>query len=342
MTTIRDVAKRAGVAPITVSRVLNNSGYASPETRARVERAAAELNFVPNMLASSLRSNQTQTLALVLSDITNPFWTEVARSVEDEAHRHGYMVIFCNSDEDEGKQEQYLNLLLRRRVDGVLLVPASSSGAAVAALRAHRVQVVVLDRRLPGVEADLVRGDSVGGAHELTAHLLGLGHRRIAVLAGPADVSVVGERVAGYRQALAGAGVAGDDELILYGRFTVESGHEMAQTLLARPQPPTALFAANNFLAIGALRALYAAGLRVPDDVSVAAFDELPYTELRAPFLTVEAQPTRELGSIAVRRLLDRIAEAAQGLPPAPCAEIVLPTRLKVRASTGPPASGRS
>ena len=199
------------------------------------------------------------------------------------------------------------------------------------------MQVVVLDRRLPGVPVDFVHGDSIRGAYELTAHLLGLGHRRIALLAGPADVSVIGERVAGYRQALAEAGVAGDEGLIRYGRFTVESGHEMAQAVLGLAQPPTALFAANNFLAIGALRAVYEAGLRVPEDVSVAAFDELPYTELREPFLTVAAQPTRELGSIAVRRLLDRIAEAAQGMPPTSFEEIVLPTRLIVRASTGPP-----
>ena len=153
------------------------------------------------------------------------------------------------------------------------------------------------------------------------------------MLAGPADVSVIGERVAGYREALAEAGVVGDEGLIRYGRFTVESGHEMAQAMLGLAQPPTALFAANNFLAIGAARgAVYEAGLQVPEDVSVAAFDELPYTELREPFLTVAAQPTRELGSIGVRRLLDRIAEAAQ----APC------TTLAVRGDRAADAAHRA
>ena len=257
MATIRDVAKRAGVAPITVSRVLNRSGYVSPETRARVEAAAAELNFVPNMLAHSLRSNRTQTLALVLTDITNPFWTTVARGVEDEASRHGFIVIFCNTDESEAKQDQYIAALLRRRVDGVLLVPAASSGAAVQALQTQGVKVVVLDRRLPGVAVDVVRGASVTGARRLVEHLIGYGHKRIAILSGPADISVSSERVAGYCHALNAAQVPVDEALITYGSFTVESGYDRAQTVLALRPRPTAIFAANNFIALGALRALH-------------------------------------------------------------------------------------
>lgn len=166
--TIRDVAERAAVAPITVSRVLNNSGYASAAVRARVERAAAELHYVPNMLAHSFRSSRTQTLALVLTDITNPFWTTIARGVEDAASAQGFHVILCNTDESEAKQAQYLSMLMRRRVDGVLLVPATGSGEAVQALRSQHIQVVVLDRRLTGVAVDVVRGASTGGVRMLT------------------------------------------------------------------------------------------------------------------------------------------------------------------------------
>lgn len=329
MPTIRDVAKLANVAPITASRVLSGSGYASAETRARVEQAAAALNYVPNMLAHSLRSNRTQTIALALTDITNPFWTAVARAVEDEANRHGYSVIFCNTDENEAKQRQYISMLLRRRVDGVLLVPASSSGDSVSALQEQGVKVVLLDRTLPGVLADVVRSDSLGGGEMLGAHLLARGHRRIAILAGPADVSVSQDRVAGLRKSLAGADMNLDEELIFFGHFTFESGCDMAQRALALQPRPSALFAGNNFIALGALRVLYDAGLRVPEDMSIVAFDDLPFTELREPLLTAAAQETHMLGKIAVQRLLARVVETES----APCVEIVLPTKLILRSS---------
>lgn len=334
MATIREVAKRAGVAPITVSRVLNNSGYVQAETRVRVEQAAADLHYVPNMLAHSFRSNRTQTLALVVTDITNPFWTTVARGVEDVASQQGFNVIFCNTDENPAKQAQYLDMLLRRRVDGVLLVPAESGGergrAAIHALLAQQVKVVVLDRRIDGVAVDSVRGDSVGGARQLTEHLLALGHCAIGCLSGPANLSVTAERVAGYRQALQAAGVPADDDLVRYGSFTVESGYALTHELLLRTPRPSAIFAANNFLAIGVLRALREAGLRTPDDLSLAVFDDLPASYVAEPFLTVAAQPAYELGAAAATLVLQRVLGAGDQS----VAELVLPTQLIVRAST--------
>lgn len=326
--TVRDVAERAAVAPITVSRVLNNSGYVSAEVRARVEQAAADLHYVPNMLAHSFRSSRTQTLALVLTDITNPFWTTVARGVEDTASAQGFNVILCNTDEDEQKQARYLSMLVRRRVDGVLLVPATNGGEAVRLLQTQRVKVVVLDRRLTGVAVDVVRGASTAGARQLTEHLLTLGHRRIALLAGPASVSVSIERAAGYRQALGEAGIEIAPGLIRFGHFTVESGEAMARAVMA--ERPTAIVAGNNFIAIGALRALRAAGLRVPEDLSMGAFDDLPETYAAEPFLTVVAQPAYELGRTAADLLLKRIEETGGEEPQ----EIVLPMRLILRAST--------
>jgi LacI family transcriptional regulator len=331
-TTIRDVAERAGVAPITVSRVLNNSGYVSAEVRARVEQAAAELHFVPNMLAHSFRSNRTNTLALVLTDIANPFWTTVARGVEDVASEQGYNVIFCNTEESEAKQAQYLSMLVRRQVDGVLLVPAVSNDEAVRMLQAQRVKVVVLDRRIAGGAVDVVRGASTEGARRLTEHLLQLGHRRIAVLAGPEAVSTSRERVAGYCRALEQAGVPPDPKLVHYGHFTIASGSTMTRGLLGQSPRPTAIFAANNFIAIGALRALREAGLAVPEDVSLVVFDDLPESYTWEPFLTVAAQPAYELGKTAATLLLRRIMEPGEAEPQ----EIVLPTQLIVRASTRP------
>ncbi len=330
MTTIRDVARRAGVAPITVSRVLNNSGYVKPETRMRVEQAAADLHYVPNMLAHSFRSNRTNTLALVVTDITNPFWTTVARGVEDVASAAGYSVFFCNTDENEAKQAQYLAALLRRRVDGVLLVPVTSSGEAVRSLQRQEVSVVVLDRCVDDVEVDTVRGDSIGGAYDLVRHLTALGHRAIALLSGPRDLSVSRERAAGYEQALRDGGIAVDETLVQAGTFTVESGAAMMATILERRPDVTAFFAANNFIAAGALQTLRAAGKRVPEDISVVVFDDLPGPFAADPWLTVAAQPAYAMGQTAARRLLQRIAEPA---PPA-AEDIILAGTLILRCST--------
>jgi LacI family transcriptional regulator len=329
MTTIREVAQRAGVAPITVSRVLNNSGYFSQEIKDRVEAAAAELHYVPNMLARSLRSNRTQTVGLVLSDITNPFWTTVARGVEDAASRQGFNVILCNTDEKENKQAEYLSVLLRKRVDGVVLVPARSTPDAVQMIQKQGVQVVVMDRRVPGAEVDVVRGASTQGAYELVAYLLELGHRRIAILSGPENVSTSQERVNGCKQAFAAANRLETAMTVLYGEFTVHSGCTMTQRAVALTPRPTALFAANNFIAIGALKALRELGLRVPEDISVVGFDDLPASLVVEPFLTVAAQPAYAMGQRATELLLQRII--APGVMP--YQEVILPTQLIIRQS---------
>jgi len=329
MTTIREVAKRAGVAPITVSRVLNNSGYFSQESKDRVEAAAAELHYVPNLLARSLRSNRTQTLGLVLSDITNPFWTTVARGVEDAASEQGFTVILCNTDEKERKQAEYLAVLLRKRVDGILLVPARSTPEAVKMIQKQGVQVVVVDRRVPGAEVDVVRGSSTQGAYELVNYLLTLGHRQVAILSGPESVSTAQERVNGCKQAFAAAHVPTAAMTVLYGEFTVESGYTMARQAVALTPRPTALFAANNFIAIGALKALRELSVRVPEDISVVGFDDLPASLVVDPFLTVVAQPAYQMGQCATELLLQRIIAPEA----TPYREVVLPTQLIVRQS---------
>jgi len=329
--TIRDVAKQAGVAPITVSRVVNKSGYVSEETRARVEAAIAELGYVPNIIARSLRSRETRTLALILTDVTNPFWTTLARGVEDAASENGFSVIFCNTDESEDEQSRYLKVVLEKRVDGLLLVPAGESSDQVEFVRSQGVPLVLLDRRVPGVAVDSVRSDSEGAAYQLVRLLTSLGHRRIAILSGPATVSTAADRVAGYRRALVEAGVEPGQHLVYEGAFSVDSGYEMArQALVALPRP-TAFFAANNFIAAGALRALRAAGLNVPDDVALVAFDDLPDSLVVEPFLTVAAQRAYEMGWRATELLLARLA----GTAPQEYQDVILPTELIVRHSSG-------
>jgi LacI family transcriptional regulator len=331
MSTIREVAERAGVSTMTVSRVINRSGYISQETRARVEMAIAELGYVPNTLARSLRFKQTKTLALVITDITNPFFTTIARGVEDAASDRGFNVIFCNTDESEEEQIRYLTVLVQKRVDGVLLVPACSSAEPVAFLQGHAIPVVVLDRRLPGCGVDSVRCDSEAGAYQLVKLLLELGHRRIAALSGAEMVSTALERVLGYRRALAEVGLGDDDALVYHRAFTQVGGFEMAQAALRTAPRPTAFFAANNFIAIGAYRALREAGLRVPEDVAMTAFDDLPSALVLEPFFTVAAQPAYEMGQRATQLLLSRLADQT----PAERQEIILPIELIVRRSSG-------
>ncbi|MGB8648402.1 MAG: LacI family DNA-binding transcriptional regulator [Anaerolineae bacterium] len=337
MTTIEDVAKRAGVSMMTVSRVINGSGDVSPETRERVERVVEELGYVPNALARGLRFKQTKTIALVLTDITNPFFTTIARGVEDVASRQGFSVIFCNTDESEHEEGQYINVLLQKQVDGVLLVPACSSAESISLLQSRGVPVVVLDRRVPGVSVDTVHCNSEQSSYRLVRHLVELGHRRVAVLTGPQIVSTAVERVAGAQRAIREAGLDDDMPLVYYGEFTQASGYHMAQQALAAAPGLTALFATNNFVAMGALRAVREAGLRMPEDVSLVAFDDIPAAFVVEPFLTVISQPAYDVGKRATELLLNRLA----GQGPAQPQEIVLPTEFILRRSSAPPPTTR-
>jgi LacI family transcriptional regulator len=331
MPTIRDVANLAGVAPITVSRVINDSGYVSQKARERVNFAIEQLGYIPNMLGPSLRFKQTMTLAVVITDITNPFWTTVTRGVEDIAQENGYSTILCNTDENEEKQEQYLQMLLRRRTDGILLVPASSSPDPIRLIQRQRIPVVILDRQVSGVNVDIVRADSETGAYHLTKHLLTLGHRRITTLAGPKSTSTAVDRVNGFCRAMKEAGLELCNAQVLWGTFTQGSGYQLAREALANLPQPTALFAANNFIAIGAMQAMQELGIRVPEDVALVAVDDIPPAFTFDPFLTVATQPAREMGQRAVQLLLKNMKEETVH----EYQHIVLPTEMIIRDSSG-------
>jgi LacI family transcriptional regulator len=232
MVTLKDVARRAGVAPITVSRAVNSSGYVAAAVRKRVASAVAALGYVPNTVARSLRSRRTQTLALVLTDITNPYFTTVARGVEDAASDAGFMLIICNTDEREEEEQRYVRMLLQQRVDGVLLVPARGAATSLTLLQRHGIPVVVLDRRAGNSRADCVRCDSEGGGFQLGRLLAALGHRAIALLAGPAGVSTSDDRQTGFLRGLAEAGVARRCR-VYHGEFTQESGYRLAHEAMA-------------------------------------------------------------------------------------------------------------
>jgi LacI family transcriptional regulator len=334
MPTIRDVARLAGVAPITVSRVINKAGYISDDTRLRVEAAIEKLHYIPNSLSRSLRFNKTNMIALIVSDITNPFWTTVTRGVEDACSEHKLHVILCNTDENQDKLDEYVNLLLQKQADGFIVVPTGSSGPLLRNIQKQDVPLVVLDRVLPDLRADVVRCDSERGAYDLTKYLIGLGHQRIAMLSGADLISTAHERVIGYKRAMHEAGLPLDENLMSYGEFKAESGYDRTLAMMQQStNRPTALFAGNNFIAVGVIRALDELELRVPDDVSLVSFDDLPV--LSKPFLTVVSQPPYELGYQAAQLLFERMASTDQDQPTEP-REILLPLEMHIRQSCRP------
>jgi LacI family transcriptional regulator len=267
-----------------------------------------------------------------MTDITNPFFTQIARGVEDSASHSGYTVIYCNTDESEDKEDKYINILLQKQVDGVLLVPARSNSKSVKFLHANEIPLVLIDRTIPDVETDLVRSDSEAGAYNLIRHLIELGHKGIVTITGPQEVSTSSDRVSGYQRAMAEADLE-DLARVYYGTYTQTSGYELAREVLALNSPPTAIFGTNNFISIGVLKALRDAGLGVPEDVSVVGFDDLPTSLVVDPILTVAAQPAYEMGAQATALLLKRISDEL----PEGKQEIILPTEMIVRRSSGPP-----
>lgn len=333
ISTLYDVARVARVSTSTASRYVRGVGYVSPTTGARIEAAMHQVGYRPNAIARSLRHQRTHTLALVVPEIENPFYTTVSRGVEDVANAGGYAVIFCNTDEQEEKQGRYLHALLERQIDGLLFVPCGDATAHCRMLDGANVPYVFIDREVPGTR-DAVLGDNVGGARQLTHHLVSLGHRRIGLVGGNPEDSVSRERRAGYEKALAQDGLAYYPALVREGDWSIESGHRLALDLLDMADPPTALVCGNNLIAVGAILALNHAGRRIPEEMAVVCFDDIELASLIEPFLTVAVQPAYEMGRRAAALLLDRLAKRRDETP----VRDVLPTHLIIRRSCGAPA----
>ena len=332
MVTVRDVAKLAGVAPITVSRVVNNAPGVNSITHKRVTQAIAELHYVPNAMAKSLRSSKTHTIALVLTDVTNPFWTTLVRGVEDTAAKQDYHVILCNTDENPEKEANYISILLQRRVDGILLAPSTQDKQRLISLKHHNIPCVLVDRKVNGFKSDIVRSDSLEGARALTEHLIALGHHRIAIVVGPTGISTADERLAGYRQALQSHGIAIDDRLVKQGSYKQDKSDQFVKELLALEPRPTAIIATNNFMGIGVLQSLRESEILVPDEMALVCFDDIPQASLIYPFLTVCAQDAYKMGVMATELLLERITSKSVRRK---SREIVLGIELIIRKSSG-------
>ncbi len=329
MVTIHDVAVRAGVSATTVSHVVNGTRPVSSQLSERVHEATRELGYQPNALARSLRRKETHTIGLIVPDNSNPFFAEMAHSVEYTAYGSGHAVVLCNSDDDVEREALYLDLLLKRQVDGIVLVAAATSGDSLRALNQRGLPLVVVDRDLPYPAHDCVLTDHEAGGYAATEHLAQLGHKRIACIAGPSDLGSSTGRVAGHRAALRAAGLRVDQSMVVRGDFRDHSGYVATQKLLKRAKPPTAIFACNDLMAIGAMAAARDAGLNVPEDISVVGFDDIHLAGYLNPPLTTIAQPMAELGRGAVELLLERLLD--RSLPPR---RVMLRNRLVIRRTT--------
>jgi LacI family transcriptional regulator len=330
--TIKDVARLSGVSSMTVSRVINGSERVSPETRQRVERAIAELGYVPSRLARGLIRQKTGTLALIVPDVANPFFTLIVRGAEDVARRAGYRMILADSRADLTIERDVIEEMLAHRVEGIMIAPVSDrSKGHLQRLAKYRVDFVLIDRTVSGIESDVVTGDNVGGARRLVEHLISLGHRRIGFITESADVSTARDRREAYEAVLAAAGLPHDSSLIVYSTVDPPGGFEGMRRLLELDEPPTAVFAVNNLVAVGAIEAVRAHRLEVPDDVALVCFDDIEYASRLYPFLTVMAQPAETLGTLGTQLLLERI----EGRAPEQPRVVVLPAQFVVRQSCG-------
>lgn len=328
--TMSDVAARAGVSPATVSRALTG-GSVSDRARERVLRAVDELNYHPNHLARNMRSGSSRIFSLVVSDISNPFFTAIARGAEDVAQANGYALAVFNTDEDPKREASCLSVVSAERSAGLVLASTNQAAESLDHVIRLGIPVVAIDRRVTDLTSDLVTVDNGTAAYEAVTHLIDWGHRRIAIVGGPEAVSTAEERRVGYERALRDHRVAIDPDLVRRGNLRESGGRSETLALLNLAEPPTAIFSVNNLTTLGVIRALREHGVRVPEQISLVAFDDLPIGDLLDPPVTVVKQPTYQIGAKAAELLLRRIGD-----PAAAVQEVLLSARLVVRGSTGP------
>jgi LacI family transcriptional regulator, galactose operon repressor len=331
MVTVANVAQRAGVSAATAARVLSGRGYASEAARRAVLEAAKEIGYVPNHIARSLRTRRTMLAGLLIGDVENSFYAVIAKNVESVAKDAGYQVVLCNSNDDPETESQYLQLLDGMRVDGLIITPTGSNQRHLRRLIENGTVIVQIDRMVEGLNADAVLLDNEAGAMAGVSHLIAAGHTRIGILTGPREVLTARERLEGYERALREHQIPAREELIKAGSFLHDHAFEAATELLRSRPPPTAIFAANNVLAERCYLALDRLGLKVPQDISLVAFDDVPWMSIIRPQLTTVRQPVADMARSATELLLRRLKDNA----PTPSTS-VFRSELIVRGSVAP------
>jgi DNA-binding LacI/PurR family transcriptional regulator len=334
MANMNEIARLARVSLGTVSNVLSGSSTVREPLRKRVMKAVDSLAYQPNQLSRGLRLNKTNIIGMIISDVSNPFFPAVVKGAEDTAFKNGYRLFLCNSDNNFAKEETYLRELQTYLPSGLIIMTSDISGSTRLAetYRKAGAAVVYVDRLPHQWNGDTVTSTNEEGSYEATKYLLGLGHRRLSMISGSSQLTNSGERVQGFLRALRGAGINFSSKYIQEGTFDKESGYEKAQLLLQLNPRPTAIFAANDLLAFGALNAIRDRGLRCPQDVSVIGFDNFDLAEFVTPTLTSVEQSGYALGATAAQVIMDRIRKKS-----GPRMEHILPTTLKLRASVGRP-----
>lgn len=330
--TMRQIAARARVSVGTVSHVINHTAGVREPVRRRVLEAIERLGYRPSLLARGLRRNQTTIIGVIIPDISNPFFPLVVRGVEDIAYQNSYRLMLCNADNDAQKEQVYFDELRAYRMAGLIVIPSADSRLVAAADTAGELPVVCLDRCPEGWKGDSITVDNTEGAYQATRYLLELGHRRIAAITGQLHVTSAVERLKGFKRALREFAVTIAPEYIQEGRFDRLSGYEKSLLLLQFSPRPTAIFAANDLVALGVLAAMRELGLRCPEDVSLTGFDDLELASFTNPALTTVAQPAYQMGARAAALLFERLRGEAL-----PAQHIVMKTALKARDSTAAP-----
>lgn len=309
MPTMREVAEKAEVSITTVSHVINKTRPVSDELSARVLESMDLLGYQPNLLARSLRLGETKTIGVILPDSANPFFAEVARGIEDTGFEEGYSVIICNSDNNQDKEKLYIDVLYEKQVDGIIFVSTGESTKLLSDSREQKKPFVIVDRMMPGINSDSVMTDNEKGGYLATSHLIQLGHRKISCIRGPSGISPSANRFTGYCRALEEHKIPLDETFILDGDFHFQSGYTNTLDLLKLDNPPTAIFALNDLMAVGAIAAAQKIGKNVPTDISIIGFDDIDLAAYVHPPLTTISQPKYEIGVMATNLLLDRIQD---------------------------------
>jgi LacI family transcriptional regulator len=328
--TITEVATQAGVSTASVSRVLAGSRFVGSRMRERVLATVAKLDYHPNRLARDLRVGLRKVIGVIIPDLQNPFFPEVVHGVEAVLYTAGYTLVLGHSGGLAERERTHLAVLRGEGVAGLILIPDSEREASYETLHSWDIPVVAVDRTPSGLKVDLVTSSNRVGAREATSHLLAHGYKTIALINGQKGVSVAQERLAGYQEALHAARVPLQEAFVIHSDFRQEGGRMAMCRLLDLPRPPRAALVANNLMALGALQAIHERGLRIPDEVAIVGFDDMPWATSLRPPLTAVAQPAEEIGRTAAQLLLERLRSPGR-LP----RRVVLPTRLIIRASCG-------
>lgn len=324
--TLKMVAERAGVSVNTVSRAINNKSDINEETKKRVLKVAQELGYVQNATAVALRTKKTRTLGVVIADNRNPFYAEVLNGIEEAAREKNYHIILANTQRDYQKEEEAINLLLAKRVDGLLITPVQDRNDDIKNLIEANIPFVIVGRDFKNIEVDAVYNDEVKGGFLATKYLIKKGHKRIALINGFLHKSPARGRLEGYKKALKEYGIPFDDSLVSVGDIDVKDGYERTKQLLEKGLNFTAIFAYNDMMAFGAMRAIKEKGLRIPEDIGLVGYDDIPFSSLISPSLTTIRLKKQELGVESLKLLLSRINVSRKKTK-----KIMLDVELKIR-----------